>query len=139
MRKLAREVAFKIIYKSYFLKDDLTFEEILEAENITPELDKEFEEDNKFITDLINLYAQNKQDIQQIINSKLSGYTPDRVFKIDRAIMELAVTEIKFYGQTPYKVVINEAVEIAKKYSTEKSYSFVNGILKSVVEELNVN
>ena len=53
--------------------------------------------------------------------------------------MAIAITEMLFYKLTPYKVVINEAVEMAKKYSTEKSYSFVNGVLKALVEENNVN
>ena len=69
-----------------------------------------------------------------IINSKLQSYSPDRVYRIDRAILACATVELYFYKKTPIKVVINEAVEMAKKYSTEKSYSFVNGILRSIVE-----
>ena len=139
MRKLARETAFKIIYKSMFMGGDLSFEEILEEENITKEADKDFEEDTLFITTLINLYQENKQEVENIINSKLNGYAPERVFKIDRAILALAITEILFFKQTPYKIVINEAVNMAKKYSTGKGYAFVNGVLKSVMEEANGN
>ncbi|MBQ7884906.1 MAG: transcription antitermination factor NusB [Clostridia bacterium] len=138
MRSLARETAFKVVYKSLFLNGDLTVDELLEEDKITEEEDKDYVEDSKFISELVSLYAQNQNQINEIINSKLKGYTPERVYRIDRAILAIAITEMLFYKQTPFKVVINEAVEIAKKYSTEKSYSFVNGVLKAIVEEQNV-
>ena len=131
MRKQARETAFKVIYKSLFLENDYSSEELLEEDNILEE------EDVKFVNTLVELYQQNKDEINNSINEKLKGYTPERVYRIDRAILALAVTEIKFYKQTPLKVVINEAIEMAKKYSTEKSYSFVNGMLKALTEGYN--
>lgn len=137
MRSLARETAFKIIYKSLFLDGDLSCDEILEEDNITEELDKDFLEDNKFIRDIVYLYGENKDAINNSIDSHLKGYTPDRVYKIDRAILATAITELNYYKMTPYKVVVNEAVEMAKKYSTEKSYSFVNGVLKTIIGEQN--
>lgn len=131
MRKQARETAFKVIYKSLFLENDYSSEELLEEDNIMEE------EDVKFVNTLVELYQQNKEEINNSINEKLKGYTPERVYRIDRAILSLALTEIKFYKQTPLKVVINEAIEMAKKYSTEKSYSFINGMLKSLTEGYN--
>ena len=139
MRSLARETAFKIIYKSYFLDGDLSCDELLEEDKITKELDKDFEDDDKFIRSIISLYKDNVNEINSLIDSNLKGYTPDRVYKIDRAILATAITELKYYKLTPYKVVVNEAVEMAKKYSTEKSYSFVNGILKTIIGENNAN
>ncbi len=137
MRSLARETAFKIIYKSLFNDGDLSYDEMLEEDGITPELDKDYADDSQFIKSIIDLYSENKETINASINDKLKGYTPDRVYRIDRAILLTAITEINYYKQTPYKVVVNEAVEMAKKYSTEKSYSFVNGILKNIVGEAN--
>lgn len=139
MRSLARETAFKVIYKSLFLDGDLSCDEILEEDNITPELDKDFSDDSSFIRNIVALYGENREQINELINSNLKGYTPERVYKIDRAIIATAITEINYYKKTPVKVVINEAVEMAKKYSTEKSYSFVNGILKNLVGENNAN
>lgn len=133
MRKLAREAVFKVIYKSFFLNDDLSCEEVLEIDSIFDSQDIEF------VNNIVSLYKQNMLEINESINSYLVGYSPERVYKIDRAILCLAVTEIKYYKQTPVKIVINEAVELAKKYSTEKSYSFVNGILKNIVGEINGN
>ena len=128
MRKKARESAFKIIYQSMFIKDNFASEEILEEDEI---LDKE---SKGFVETLIQLYKDNAEEINNLINSKLKGYTPDRVYKIDRAILCLGVTEILYYKETPFKIVVNECVEMAKKYSTEKSYSFINGVLKAVTE-----
>lgn len=139
MRSIARETIFKIIYKSFFLNGDLSFEEMLEEDSITSDKDKDFAEDYKFIEEIISLYKTNSEKINELINKNVKGYTPERVYKIDRAILATAITELLFYKLTPLKVVVNEAVEMAKKYSTEKSFSFVNGILKSVLEDVNVN
>ncbi len=139
MRGLARETAFKIIYKSLFLNGDLSLDEMLEEDNITTEQDKDFAEDYNFVNSIIELYSQNKNYVNNLIDKNLKGYTPDRVYRIDRAILATAITELLFYKQTPLKVVFNEAVEMAKKYSTEKSYSFINGILKTIIEEQNAN
>ena len=132
MRGKARETAFKIIYKNQFVESDFSAEELLEEDQIVKE------EDINFINALVSLYQKNKQELNAKINEKLIGYTPDRVYRIDRAILLLALTEILYYKQTPVKVVINEAIEMAKKYSTEKSFSFVNGMLKSLTEGVNV-
>ncbi len=139
MRSMARETVFKIIYKSLFLNGDLSFDELLEEDDITSDKDKDFAEDFKFIDEIISLYKTNSEQINELINKNLKGYTPERVYKIDRAILATAITELLFYKSTPLKVVVNEAVEMAKKYSTEKSYSFVNGMLKAILEEANVN
>lgn len=138
MRSVARETAFKIVYKSLFLNGDLSYDEILQEDNITMELDKDYAEDVEFISQLIALYGENIDNINKAIDSHLMGYTPERVYKIDRAILSIAITELLYYKKTPLKVVVNEAVIMAKKYSTEKSYSFVNGILKAIAEEHNV-
>ena len=127
MRKKAREVCFKTIYKNLFLQNDYSFEEIASEENLT-------EEDLKFVETIVSLFQANKDEINKKIDSCLIAYTPDRVYSIDRAILDVAVTEIVYFKETPIPVVINEAVELAKTYSTEKSYSFVNGVLKKIVQ-----
>ena len=132
MRKLARETAFKIIYKSLFKDGNLSAEELLAEDGILEPLDVEF------VLDIIRCYGENKDKIVNKIQSKSNGFSLDRIYKIDLAILSEAIAEIVYYKQTPYKIVVNEAVEMAKKYSTEKSYSYVNGILKSVIEEENV-
>ena len=65
-------------------------------------------------------------------------WTIDRISKIDLAILKIAIYELVF-TKLPYKVVINEAVELAKKYGEDSSKSFVNGILASIVKEKNID
>lgn len=129
MRALAREYVFKKIYVSLFNENDNENFELPEFIDFKSRSDKEF------ANSIFNFYEENRNEIAKTINDLLVDYSPERIFKIDRAILSLAVTEIKYYKNTPVAVVINEAVELAKKYGTDKSYSFVNGLLKKVIEE----
>ncbi len=128
MRALAREVAFKKVYESMFTENQDDLQSFFDLENLTKEDDKNFAET------LVFLYFENKIKIDEIISENLRDYSLDRIYRIDRAIISVAVTELLFYKKTALGIVINEAVELAKKYGTEKSYSFVNGILKSISE-----
>ena len=65
---------------------------------------------------------------------KISGYSIDRIYRSDFIVLMVACYELK-YTDTPFAVVINEAVELAKKYGEEKSGKFVNGVLKGVISE----
>lgn len=130
MRALAREVAFKIVFENLFSDGEVDYDSYFEIDNIS------LEEDKSFVVDLVSLYQDNKQAVGEIINKNLVNYDPSRIYKIDRAIITVAVVEMKFYKQTPLAIVINEAVEMAKKYGTEKSYSFVNGILKTISKDI---
>lgn len=127
MRRDAREMAFKLIYESEFNDVDVELSFMSETEiNLN-------EEDKTFALTLFDLYQQNKTEIENSIISKLNGYELNRVYKIDVALLKLALTEINFYKQTPTPVVINEILEIGKKYSTENSPNFLNGILRALV------
>lgn len=70
--------------------------------------------------------------VDQLINDHAEGWTVDRLPNVDRAILRLAVWELIEQPEVPAAVVINEAVELAKEYSTERSSGFVNGVLDSV-------
>jgi N utilization substance protein B len=70
-----------------------------------------------------------------IINNQSDNWTIERLAVIDREILRIAVAEMK-YIKTPHPIVINESIEIAKKYSTENSGKFVNGILDAISSEL---
>lgn len=121
-RKDARELAFKIIYSKFFNagEEDL--------------LDKTNAEELEFVGKILNVFASNYNEVNNIISSTLKGYTIDRLNKIDLAILTLAVIELDFVKENPKEVIINEAVELAKKYSTEKSPKFINGVLASLVK-----
>lgn len=125
MRNDARENAFKLIFESLFHE----YDEVLSKENLTV-LKKE--DDNKFFEDIMKNFNEHKELLKEEIEKHLKNFEYDRLFKIDLAIIYLAVTEIKFC-ETPKAVAINEALELAKKYSTGKSSKFINGLVSAIV------
>ena len=121
-RTTVRELAFKTIYSKFFNAEDAEELEIADKDSL------------EFVSKILKSFAQNYEEINTIISQNLKGYTIQRLYKIDLAIITLAVIELKFVKETPKEVVINEAVEIAKKYSTEKSPKFINGVLADIVK-----
>jgi len=133
-RTLARETTFKLVFEYAFLKqiNPLTLEDFLLLEKIT-------EDDKVYIKQTYKCIAENYDSILSLIEKNLKNYTLGRIYKTDLAILILATYEIKFAKQTAPSVVINEAVELSKKYSTDKSFSFVNGVLASIIKEEEVD
>lgn len=121
-RSEAREIAFKTIYSKFF--------------NSEPEMERmiETEINEEFVLKIVSTYEQNESEIKSLISSHLKGYTIERVYKIDLAILIVAIVEINFIKENPKEVVINEAVELAKKFSTEKSPKFINGVLADIIK-----
>ena len=131
-RSEIREQAFKLIYSLEIQKKEVIEEQInlyIESNNI---------EDKKtieYIEDAVKGIEKNKENIIEKINKNLKkDWRIERISKVDLAILKLAIYEIK-YKDIPFKVVINEAVELAKKYGEDSSKNFINGILASVVKE----
>ncbi len=129
-RTAIREKAFKLIYSLEIQKYNSLQEQIdlyFESENIVNLEAKEY------IQDAVLGIEENKKEIVELIEKNLKAeWKIERISKIDLAILKLAIYEIK-YKDIPFKVVINEAVELAKKYGEDTSKNFVNGILASVV------
>lgn len=121
-RTSARELAFKTIYSKFFNAEE------------NDELDEADGEGLEFTSKILKAFAANYAEINEIISTHLKGYTIERLFKIDLAIITLAVIELKFIKENPKEVIINEAVELAKKYSTDKSPRFINGVLADIVK-----
>lgn len=130
-----REQAFKLVYSLEVQSIDDLEEQIdlyLENSEIT---DKEAIE---YIKDIILGINKNLKDIEEIIKSCLqSNWTIERVSKINLSILKLAIYEIK-YKDIPYKVEINEAVELAKKYGEDTASKFINGALASAIKQLQL-
>ena len=95
----------------------------------------DFNREEKFYEELFNSFKENQDEIEAIIKSNCEGYDLDRIYKVDLALLYLAAVELKFI-KTPPQVVINEVLNISKKYSTDKSGSFINGVLSKVVKVL---
>lgn len=129
MRRDARELAFKLIFESEFnsqIDVELSIMSDLEGLNLT-------DEEKKFASEIFDLYQENSEEIEDEISVKLQGYELNRVYKVDMALLKLALTEIKYYKKTPEPIVVNEILELSKKYSTDNSPKFLNGILRAMV------
>lgn len=129
-RSQAREQAFKLLY-SIEIQHETSEEQVelyLENNNIPDEKTREY------IVDVIDGIKQNKEEINQLIKENLKqDWQLERIPKINIALLKLAIYEI-IYKEIPYKVAINEVVELAKKYGEDNSPTFINGILASVVK-----
>lgn len=130
-RSQAREFAFKLLYQVEIQKT-VTKEDIdlfFETNEITSK------DAQEYVRDVVDGIGSNAKEILNMISKNLKeNWEIDRVSKVNLALLKLAIYEI-VYKKLPFKVVINEVVELAKKYGEETSHSFINGILASVVKE----
>jgi len=133
-RSETRKVAFELIYSLEILK--IGKEEYEEQINLFLENHEITEEKvKKYVEDVVYGIEKNKKDILEKINSELSEkWELSRLSKISIAILKIAVYEM-LYKEVPYKVVINEAVELAKNYGDDNAPSFINGVLASIVKK----
>lgn len=81
--------------------------------------------------------AANMEEIDSMIKENLEKWSFDRLAKVDRNILRLAVYEMKFSEDVPDKVAINEAIELAKHFSDERSSKFINGVLSRIKESMD--
>ena len=127
-RKQSREVAFKLLFSLCF---DTQIETGLEMATDEKPDDTELQ----YINKLCAAVKENLAEIDALIEKNAHGFSLDRIFKIDLTVLRMAVAEILFLKETPAVVAVNEAVNIAKKYGTDKSGAYVNGILASILRE----
>ncbi|SHF46587.1 NusB antitermination factor [Fodinibius roseus] len=90
----------------------------------------------KFAERLFLKVVNNQETVDEVIQTHINNWSIDRLNTIDLQILRLAIAEFLYFEQIPTKVTINEAIEIAKKFSTQKSGNFVNGILDSALDQL---
>lgn len=90
----------------------------------------------KFAERLFLKVVNNQETIDEVIQKHIKNWSLNRLMTVDRQLLRMAITEFLFFEQIPTKVTINEAIEIAKIYSTKKSGNFINGILDSALEQL---
>lgn len=132
-RKTAREEAMKILYEMEITKSNP--DEILN--NYFENLEKPIgDEERKYITEAVNGVSGKKAEIDSYISKYLKGWNISRIAKVDLAIMRIAVYEMMDRKDVPGAVAVNEAVEIAKKYSDNNSPSYINGVLANVMKEI---
>ncbi len=157
MRKLARQIAFLLIYSSdmgqndyqdvlqNILRNEENLEDFLEAANIIsvfPELDEDTlesaleEDDKEYIAATVAGTMENKVDIDNLINAQAKRWSTLRMMSADKNILRMGVYELRFAEpKTEAVIVINEAVELAKLYGDAESYKFVNAILDAIYKK----
>lgn len=113
----------------------LTQEQILELESDIPIIWKE--DEVQFAKQLIENTINIKDEVQSYIKDISEHWSLDRITILDKIIIEMAVAEFIFFPEIPVKVSINEAMEIGKNFSTDKSPQFINGILDKILQLLN--
>lgn len=133
-RSAIRELAFQLIYSLEIQKEEKLEDQIelyLECNEV------EENEAKEYIKDAVIGINENIKEIQELIEKNLKAdWQLERISKIDLSLLKLAIYEIK-YKEIPYKVAINECLELSKKYGEESSKNFVNGILASIVKEIS--
>jgi len=135
-RRASREIAMKLLYQLEIQKEDRE-DQINLVLDENPLTDK----DKGYIIEVLEGVQNNLPYIDKTVEKHSKDWKIGRISKIDLSIMRLSIYEICFRNDIPYSVSVNEAVELAKKYSNEDAGSFVNGILSKVskVEVLPVN
>lgn len=132
-RQKSREKAMELLFSMELSKN--TCEETIETFIEDYEMDlKTIDVD--YIKNVVKVVTDNLEDIDSRIVNALVNWKLDRVSKVNLTILRLAVGEMLFVDDVPGSVAINEAVELTKKYSDEKSTSFVNGVLDKVLKTL---
>ena len=133
-RKRSREIAMELLFSMTLSKNSLeetieTFVEDYEMKMNTIDLE--------YIKNILKIVEENKEEIDLKIEGALTNWKLDRISKVNASILRVAMAEILFLGEeVPGKVAINEALELTRKYSDEKSISFVNGVLDKAFKNL---
>jgi transcription antitermination protein NusB len=130
-RRSSRELALKFLYQFELNEGDLDEQIKLFLERNSPQEDVE-----NFMKGLVVSLIDKMQEIDKTIQKFSDHWVLDRMTVIDRNILRIGTFELLFSFSTPPKVVINEAIDIAKKYGNEDSPQFINGILDRVYKEI---
>ena len=115
--------AFEIEKEELFLQQFLLLEDTSEV--------------REFAVQLADRYLDHEEEFVKIIKPKLKNWEIERIAVIDIVILKMAICELKYFGNIPVKVTINEYIDISKEYSSDKSKDFINGILDKIMKTLN--
>ena len=133
MRRDSREAVYKILFAELFndTTDDNFEKFIYEDMNLS-------NEDRAFAQSLLVTIRDNKDYIISTVAEYAKGYKPERIYPTDKCALYLAIAELKYFDDIPNVVSIDEALSLVRKFSTEESLNFVNGILAAYNKSLGV-
>lgn len=127
-RSELREIIIKTLYQIYIYQDkNLSFD-------LNTIVKEQLEKKNDFVFDTLENILKYQKDISDLANKYMKDWNIDRISKVDKAILSLAIYEL-LYTDTPDVVAINEAIELSKKYSDEKVVKLINGVLDSIMHK----
>lgn len=127
-RSKLREIIIKILYQVYIYKEKkIDF-------NLKDLIKEQIETENEFIESSLKGVLEKQEKINELANKYMKDWNIDRIGKVDKAILSLAIYEL-LYTDTPDVVAINEAIELSKKYSDEKVVKLINGTLDSIMHK----
>ena len=132
-RKRSREIAMELLFSMEISKN--SYEQTIES------FIEDYERDLKtidleYIKEVMKSVVDHKEEIDEIIKNSLINWTIERVSKVNLIIVRLAIAEMLYIDDVPEVVAINEAIELTKKYSDDKSVSFVNGALDKAFKNI---
>lgn len=132
-RKKSRELAMKLLFESSINEKEIdeAIQDYIENNENTEDLDFDY------IKMILNGIKENKVFLEDKIERSLTNWKITRLPKVNLAILKIACYEIFFSEDIPDKVSINEAIELAKKYSDDKAPSFINGVLGNMIKREN--
>lgn len=130
MRTSARETLFKIVFSMQFTQDaDENFKRALyKSEKLT-------ENDVEYCNSILDIIDEHRDEFVRVLDGHSRLFPESRLFPADRSVLFIALAEIMYFVGIPHAVSVNEAANIASKYSSEKSASFVSGILAEIIRE----
>ena len=130
-RKESRETAFQILFARQLNNDDMSFTAYELADEINLA-------DDDFVEAIVTNTTEHLAEIDELITENLKNWKLDRIPKTSLAILRISCAQLLYMSDDiPAKVIINEAVELAKKYGADDDYSFVNGILRNISQSLS--
>ncbi len=129
-RRLIREKVLQVLYAFELNNEELQ----RHIDEIFHDLNEDH--DKEFGTKLVFRVVANRKRFDELIEDKTSNWDMDRIALIDKILLRMGLCEFLFFEDIPPKVTINEVIEIAKKFSTEGSSKFLNGVLDSILLEL---
>lgn len=141
-RRKSREVAMRLLFQTTLNEENLevaleNLKDVRESEESAKEKDYESVDlkdvDIDYVKRIIKGIEENKEEIDEKIKGNLKNWKIERLSKVDLSILRLCTYELKFEEDIPSKVSVNEAIELAKKYSGEKAATFINGVLGKII------
>ncbi len=138
-RRQIREYATQALHTSIF-QPDLSVEILIQQlpiNHIEQEQELAFEDYPEYLVTLVSGVMKHQEEMDQLIQQHLKNWKINRLSRLDLTILRLAVYELMYHPEIPEKVVINEALELAKIYSDDTSRKFINGVLSSIVISVN--